>query len=92
MPTIFRCKRFRMYFVYGLYSPGYKKIYIGFTSDLEGRLLLHNNPINNGYTSRFRPWIVIYSEELPDKRTAMRREKELKSAKGRLFIKTFIPK
>ena len=81
-----------MYFVYGLYSPGYKKIYIGFTSDLGGRLFLHNNPINNGYTSRFRPWIVIYSEELPDKRTAMRREKELKSAKGRLFIKTFIPK
>jgi putative endonuclease len=81
-----------MYFVYGLYSPGYKKIYIGFTSDLERRLFFHNNPINRGYTSRFRPWIVIYSEVQPYKRAAMRREKQLKSAKGRLFIKTFIPK
>jgi len=81
-----------MYFVYGLYSPGYKKIYVGFTSDLERRLFFHNNSINKGYTSRFRPWIVIYSEEQPDRRAAMRREKQLKSAKGRLFIKTFIPK
>ena len=81
-----------MYFVYGLYSPKYKKIYIGFTSDLDKRLFLHNNPINNGYTSRFKPWIKIYSEELQDKHSAMIREKQLKSAQGRLFIKTFIPK
>jgi putative endonuclease len=81
-----------MYYVYGLYSPAYKKIYIGFTSDLDRRLYLHNNPINRGYTSRFRPWILIYSEEQPDKISAMLREQQLKSAKGRLFIKTHIPK
>jgi putative endonuclease len=80
-----------MFYVYGLYSPVYKKIYIGFTSDLENRIFLHNNPINKGFTSRFRPWIIIYTEEVPDKATAMKREKQLKSAKGRLFIKTFIP-
>jgi putative endonuclease len=81
-----------MYYVYGLYSPGYKKIYVGFTSDLDKRLYLHNNPINKTYTSRFRPWILIYSEEQPDKQSAMRRERQLKSAQGRLFIKTFIPR
>jgi putative endonuclease len=81
-----------MYSVYGLYSPSYKKIYIGFTSDLDKRLFLHNNPISKGYTSRFKPWILIYSEEQPDKKSAMFREKQLKTAKGRLFIKTFIPK
>jgi putative endonuclease len=81
-----------MYFVYGLYSPGHKKIYIGYTSDLEKRLFSHNNPINDCYTSRFKPWIVIYSEELKDKKTAMRRERQLKSAKGREFVKSFIPK
>jgi len=79
-----------MYFVYGLYSPRYKRIYVGFTSNLGNRLYLHNNPINNTYTSRFRPWVLIYSEELPDKITAMKREKQLKSARGRLFIKSFI--
>jgi len=80
-----------MYYVYGLYSIKYKKIYIGFTSDLERRLFFHNNSINHGYTSRFRPWEIIYSEELPDKKSAMIREKQLKSARGRLFIKSFIP-
>ena len=80
-----------MYFVYGLYSPGHNKIYIGFTSDLETRLFFHNNPINKGYTSRFRPWIIIYKEEVPDKTVAIKREKQLKSAKGREYIKTFIP-
>jgi putative endonuclease len=81
-----------MYHVYGLYSPGYNKIYIGFTSDLEQRLFLHNNPINNCYTSRFKPWIIIYSEECQYKKVAMSREKQLKSARGRLFIKSFIPR
>jgi putative endonuclease len=81
-----------MYFVYGLYSPRYKRIYVGYTADLENRLYQHNNPIDNTYTSKYRPWVLIYSEELPDKKTAMKREKQLKSARGRLFIRTFIPK
>jgi putative endonuclease len=70
----------------------YDKIYIGFTSDLERRLFFHNNSTDKHYTLKFRPWIIIYSEELPDKKSAMLREKQLKSAKGRLFVKTFIPK
>jgi putative endonuclease len=81
-----------MYYVYGLYSPEYKKIYVGFTSDLDQRLFFHNNQLKNSYTSKFRPWILIYSEEVLDKTSAMKREKQLKSAKGRLFIKSFIPK
>jgi putative endonuclease len=81
-----------MFYVYGLYSPGYKKIYIGYTSDLKKRLYFHNNPINTTYTFRFRPWIIIYSEELPDKKMAMIREKQLKTATGRRFIKSHIPK
>jgi len=80
-----------MYFVYGLYSPMYKRIYVGYTSNLENRLYQHNHPIENSYTSKYRPWVLIYSEELPDKKTAMKREKQLKSARGRLFLKTFIP-
>jgi putative endonuclease len=80
-----------MYYVYCLYSIEYNKIYIGFTSDLERRLFFHNNSFDKHYTSKFRPWAVIYSEELPDKKSAMLREKQLKSAKGRLFVKSFIP-
>ena len=81
-----------MYFVYGLYSPEYKKIYIGFTADPDRRLSYHNHPLNTGYTAKFRPWLQIYTEELPDKKTAIRRERQLKTARSRAFIKNFIPK
>jgi putative endonuclease len=64
-----------------LYSQVYDKIYVGFTSDLQRRLFFHNNRPGNSYTSRFRPWIIIYSEEQPDKKSAMCREKQLKSAR-----------
>jgi putative endonuclease len=75
-----------MYTVYVLYSKDYDKIYIGFTSNLDERLLSHNVLGNKGWTIKFRPWIVVYKEEYEAKSMAMRREKELKTAKGREFI------
>jgi putative endonuclease len=36
---------------------------------------------------KFRPWIVFYVEFYKDKTTALKREKELKSGKGRSWIK-----
>jgi putative endonuclease len=81
-----------MYFVYVLYSIEYKKIYIGFTSDLSKRLSSHNHPLNKDYTAKFKPWILIYSESFSSKDLALIREKQLKTAKGRTFIKKFLPK
>ena len=75
-----------MYTVYVLYSEKFNKIYVGYTSCLEQRLLSHNNLGKKGWTIRFRPWILIYSEIFPTKQEAMKREKELKSAKGREWI------
>ena len=75
-----------MYTVYALYSPTYKKIYIGFTSDIDERLKSHNSLATKGYTVKYRPWKLVYSEPLDSKKQAMIREKELKSAQGRAFI------
>jgi len=77
-----------MYSVYVLYSSGYDKIYVGFTSNLEARLTHHNHPKNHGWTARYKPWKMIYHEHFISKKEAMIREKQLKSAAGRLFIKT----
>jgi len=76
-----------MYFVYVLYSREYNKIYIGFTSNLEARLNHHNHPLNKGWTAKFRPWEILYHETYDTKREAMVREKQLKTARGRQFIK-----
>ncbi|MFN4234742.1 MAG: GIY-YIG nuclease family protein [Bacteroidia bacterium] len=77
-----------LYTVYVLYSETYNKHYIGFTSDLENRIKSHNELATKGYTVKYRPWKLIYSEEYLDKKEAMTREKFLKSGQGRTFIKT----
>ncbi len=68
------------------------KIYIGQTSNLEERLKLHNDKVFKGYTSRFDgSWIIVYSEVAVNRGEALRREKQLKSYRGRQFIKQHIP-
>ena len=72
--------------VYILFSSSHNKIYIGYTSYLEKRLLSHNHLAPKGYTVRYRPWVLIHSEIFNTKVEAMKREKELKSGRGRKFI------
>jgi putative endonuclease len=81
-----------MFTVYALYSENFDKIYIGFTSDIEKRLNSHNVLSKKGWTIKFRPWSLIYSEEFETKPLAMAREKELKSATGRRWIRSLIIK
>jgi putative endonuclease len=72
----------------------HKKIYIGQTKDLENRFQLHKKAIfKNSYTSRFSGhWVVIYTERAIDRTAALQREKQLKSYRGREFVKTHIPR
>jgi putative endonuclease len=79
-----------MFTVYVLYSKGYEKIYIGFTSDLAQRLLSHNELGKKGWTIKFRPWQLIHSEVFQLKLDAIKREKQLKTATGRDFIWSLI--
>ena len=64
-----------MHFVYCLFSPSSKKTYVGRTSNLQGRLEAHNHLSNKGYTSKFQPWMIIYSEECDTIQEASKREK-----------------
>ncbi len=79
-----------MFTVYVLYSKSYDKIYIGFTSDLEQRLLSHNELSKKGWTIKFRPWQLIHTEVFDHKSDAMKRELQLKTASGRNFIWSLI--
>ncbi len=75
-----------MFKVYVLYSKKFDKIYIGFTSNLESRMLSHNYLSKKGYTVKYRLWEVVYTEIFKTKKEAMKREKELKSSRGRNYI------
>ena len=79
-----------MYTVYVLYSPDFNKIYIGYTSNLEARLKSHNELSKKGWTVKFRPWSLVFTETYEGKKEAMERERSLKSAKGRGFIRSII--
>ncbi|MBN1338323.1 MAG: GIY-YIG nuclease family protein [Bacteroidales bacterium] len=78
MPEVFH--------VYVLYSRGFNKIYIGYTGNLEQRLLSHNELAVKGWTIRYRPWELLFYERYASKSEAMHREKQLKSYQGRLHI------
>ncbi len=71
--------------VYILYSEKYKKHYTGYTSNLELRLKSHND-FGHDWTSKFRPWKLIFSKQFNDKREAILFERWLKSGVGREFI------
>jgi putative endonuclease len=78
--------------VYILFSEDYGKTYVGYTSNLIERFKSHNYLSKKGYTIKFRPWQVICVEFFTTKSEALKREKLLKSGKGREFIKEIISK
>jgi putative endonuclease len=79
-----------MFTVYVLHSKTSDKIYIGFSSNVEERLRWHNELSKKGWTKSFRPWNIIYTETFSEKPEAMKREKELKSSRGRTFIREIV--
>ena len=81
-----------MYRVYAIYNKFANKIYIGQTKDLGERIILHNDKVFKGFTSRFPgEWKLIYKESVATRQEALKREKQLKSFRGREFIKSHIP-
>ncbi len=76
-----------MYHTYVLYSKKFDKIYVGYSHDVEKRLVAHNDPRNRGWTKNFQPWELLHIEEFRTKTEALIREKQLKSARGRLYIR-----
>ncbi|WP_317043761.1 GIY-YIG nuclease family protein [Daejeonella lutea] len=65
-------------------------MYIGYPSDLNERLKSHNHLATKGRTINFRPLDLVYTEEFLTKAEALKREKKLKSAKGRDEVWTII--
>ena len=82
-----------MYSVYAVYNEKHNKFYIGQTDNLKERIRLHNDKtFSKSYTASFDgEWKLIYSEQVENRGIALKREKQLKSYRGREFIKKYIP-
>ena len=82
-----------MFTVYAIVSESTNKIYIGQTIDITKRLLQHNGTGNNHlgqYTANKGPWRLVYSEDFSTRSEALKREKQLKSFRGREFVRSKI--
>jgi putative endonuclease len=69
-----------MYFVYLIITQSKKKItsYVGYTSNLKKRILMHNSSKGAKFT-RGRYWKLIYYKEYKTKKTALKEEYKLKN-------------
>ena len=83
-----------MYWVYALYNGQHSKIYIGQTEDLAKRMNLHKERTFKGsYTAKISgTWELIYCEAVESREQALVRERQLKTYRGREFIKNYIPR
>jgi putative endonuclease len=77
------------YFVYAIQSEVDKRLYVGLSKNIGKRLKSHNNG-ETFSTKGYRPWKLVYSEEVGSREQAKGREKYLKSGCGKEFLKNFI--
>lgn len=75
-----------MYYIYILKNEKDGNFYTGYTSDLKRRLIEHNNGDTKSTKNKGKLTLVYY-ESCLDKRDAKHREKYLKTAWGKRYIK-----
>lgn len=75
-----------MYCVYIIYSVGFKRYYVGLSSNVAQRLEAHNKGDVKS-TKAFCPWEVIHTELFETRIEARKKEKYFKSAAGRRWRK-----
>ncbi len=80
-----------MFYVYILRSLSNNKLYTGHTNNLENRINAHNTG-KSKYTKGRGPWKLMYFEEFESRGEAMKREKFLKTGKGRELLSKIIDK
>ncbi|MCF7918063.1 GIY-YIG nuclease family protein [Candidatus Gracilibacteria bacterium] len=77
-----------MYSVYVISNPK-GILYKGSTSHLEQRMGEHQDGLSP-WTKGKGPWTLVYHEEFKTRSDATKREKFLKSGKGREFLKNLL--
>jgi len=77
-----------MFWVYVLQNPE-GQFYIGHTDSLANRVASHNrtDKISGKFTRKNGPWRLVWSEEHPDRPSAMRREREIKRLKSARLVR-----
>lgn len=78
-----------MWFTYIIYSVKLDRYYIGYTDNLSWRIERHNQGWGR-FTRTGVPWKLVYYESFPTKSDAIKREREIKRKKSRVYIENLI--
>ena len=76
-------------YVYILKSDKVEKFYVGISQNPELRLKYHNS-VEKGFTSRYRPWQIVWTKKYKSKSEAINVEKRIKSWKSSKMIKLVV--
>ena len=80
----------KMHQVYILHSQKLNRFYIGFTSNLEQRLVFHKNPENRKFTYNVSDWILFFTIDCNSKKHGLQIEKHIKSMKSKVYIENLV--
>ena len=75
------------YYIYILYAVKFDKYYVGYSTNIEKRLLLHNTTNSVTFTSKYRPWelgALFYVGD--DKSEVLHLEKFIKKQKSKQLL------
>jgi putative endonuclease len=78
-------------YIYALRSKKNGKRYVGCTAKEPEERLHEHNTGSNAWTRQSGSFELIYTELFSDKRSALKREKYLKTGTGRRFLDRIIP-
>ena len=78
-----------MFYTYIIQSQKDSSFYIGHSSDIQKRLEYHNQGMSV-YTSKKRPWVLVYFETYESKQEANAREYFLKRQRNKPFYEGLI--
>jgi len=70
------------FIVYILFSETKNRYYIGFTSNLEERIIRHNQK-SKGFTGNVNEWKVVYIEKYDTKEKGLQKKSQIKSWKSK---------
>ncbi|ADY28635.1 GIY-YIG nuclease family protein [Cellulophaga lytica] len=77
----------QQHFIYFLYSKSIDRFYIGETSNLKNRLILHQKQHYKGsFTKSAKDWEIVFSKKCDSKQDALFLEKFIKRMKSKKFI------
>jgi len=79
----------KFYYVYVLWSHKDKKFYIGYSDDVDRRVLEHQRGANISTAKRL-PVRLIFFEAYVSKKDALRREKYFKTTKGKTTLRQML--